>query len=55
MDRWRQNAYGDMRVFDDGKYVLYTDHLAAIAEKDAEIEALHKIINSKEDGDGKED
>ena len=26
-----------------------------IAEKDKEIEALHKIINSKEDGDGKED
>ena len=29
----------------DGEYVLYTDHLAAIAEKDREIERLQTNID----------
>ena len=29
---------------DTGRYVLYTDHLAALAEKDAEIEQWKRII-----------
>lgn len=42
----------------DGEYVLYTDHIAAIAEKDAEIERLKEttidvwIKVPKEDSDG---
>ena len=46
----------------DGRYVLYTDHLAAIAEKDREIERLQTNIDvmkralrwseCEEDGDG---
>ena len=30
---------------DDGLYVLYTDHLAAITEKDREIERLQTNID----------
>ena len=43
----------------DGEYVLYTDHLAAIEEKDEEIERLKEttidvwIKVPKEDSDGK--
>lgn len=29
----------------DGEYVLYTDHLAAITEKDREIERLKAALN----------
>jgi hypothetical protein len=42
----------------DGEYVLYTDHIAAIAEKDREIERLKEttidvwIKVPKEDSDG---
>jgi len=46
----------------DGDYVLYTDHLAAITEKDREIERLQTNIDvmkralrwseCEEDGDG---
>ena len=47
---------------DNGDYVLYTDHLAAITEKDREIERLQTNIDvmkralrwseCEEDGDG---
>ncbi|HSW62197.1 MAG TPA: hypothetical protein VLH56_02580 [Dissulfurispiraceae bacterium] len=31
MDRYQQNQYGDMVHRIEGKYILYTDHLAEIA------------------------
>jgi hypothetical protein len=40
----------------DGEFVLYTDHLAALAEKDKEIERLRTAIEdkSKEDSEGED-
>ncbi len=32
---------------DSGEFVLYADHLAAIAEKDKEIERLRKDLENK--------
>ena len=32
----------------DGRYVLYTDHLAAITEKDKEIERLNEHLAEKD-------
>lgn len=36
-----------IRTSNNGDYVLYTDHLAVIAEKDKEIERLRKDLENK--------
>lgn len=46
-----------LRESDDGRFILYTDHLAAIEEKDKEIERLKErlvdycVAIGEEDGD----
>lgn len=49
MSRWEPllDIYGHvkMELHGAGKYVLYTDHLAAITEKDREIERLQTNID----------
>ena len=62
MNRYIHDQCGDLNVCSDGDYVLYTDHLAAITEKDKEIERLQTNIDVmkralrwkewEEDGDG---
>lgn len=43
------NEYRHMAVATDGEYVLHSDHLAAIAAKDAEIAALRDLLREVRD------
>ena len=62
MDRYGFIDWDTFDVTKNGPYVLYTDHLAAITEKDREIERLQTNIDvmkralrwseCEEDGDG---
>ncbi len=33
----------------DGRYVLYSDHIATLAEREKEIEGLNKMLSMKQD------
>ena len=62
VQRWKMSPNQSMVTEPDGGYVEYEDHLAAIAEKDREIERLQTNIDvmkralrwreCEEDGDG---
>ena len=47
----RYDCYGD-RDDKRGDYVLHSDHIAAIAEKDREIEGLMRLIEELEKSSG---
>ena len=42
LQRWKMSHNNSMVIEPDGEWVEYKDHLAAIAEKDKEIERLKK-------------
>ena len=48
---WVEAANGPvgLREATDGEYVLYTDHLAAMKEKEARIKELEKEMQRRED------
>jgi len=58
LQRWKMSHNNSMVTEPDGEWVEYKDHLAAIAEKDREIERLKEttidvwIKVPKEDSDG---
>jgi hypothetical protein len=42
--RWKMSPNQSMVTDPDGDWVEYSDHLAAIAEKDREIERLKSLV-----------